>query len=113
MIDGYPVATWIEPIVKHARTNGWKGRVNSGYRTIEKQRQLYDRYKNSGFDNRYIAAKPGESNHNFTQYPKGAIDVSDPESFRDHIKDWHGIHKLRWAIDVGLQDSVHFSSTGR
>jgi hypothetical protein len=38
--------------------------VTSGYRTVAEQAALYEKYKNSGFDNRYIAAKPGQSMHN-------------------------------------------------
>jgi hypothetical protein len=42
---------------------GYDVRVTSGYRTYKKQAGLYDRYVKSGFNIRYIAAKPGTSNH--------------------------------------------------
>lgn len=113
LIDGHYVATWIEPIIHHAREHGWKGSVTSGYRSYEAQAALYKRYVDSGFNNRYIAAKAGQSNHQGVLYPRGAIDVSQPQAFRDAIRDWHGEHKLRWAEDVGLADTVHFSATGR
>jgi hypothetical protein len=38
--------------------------VTSGYRTNVEQARLYARYVASGYDNRYIAAKPGQSMHN-------------------------------------------------
>jgi hypothetical protein len=37
--------------------------VESGYRDYAKQAGLYKRYQDSGFNNAYIAAKPGTSNH--------------------------------------------------
>jgi hypothetical protein len=37
--------------------------VNSGYRTLHEQQVLYDRYVASGFNIKYIAAKPGQSQH--------------------------------------------------
>lgn len=37
--------------------------VTSGYRDYAKQKALYQRYVNSGYDRRYIAAKPGRSMH--------------------------------------------------
>lgn len=116
-IDGHPVATWIEPIVAHARSkkapHAWHGVITSGLRTTAQQTALYKRYKDSGFDPRYIAAKPGQSNHEGAVYPKGAIDVSDPQGFANAIRDWHGEHKLLWAVEHGLNDVVHFSGTGR
>jgi D-alanyl-D-alanine carboxypeptidase len=37
--------------------------VASGYRDYAKQASLYNRYVQSGYNNAYIAAKPGSSNH--------------------------------------------------
>lgn len=42
---------------------GQKVTVESGYRDRAKQAGLYQRYLDSGKDNRYIAAAPGTSNH--------------------------------------------------
>lgn len=39
--------------------------ITSGYRTVAHQAQLWDRYVRSGFNNAYIAARPGQSAHNF------------------------------------------------
>lgn len=39
--------------------------VTSGWRSYKEQEALYNRYRLSGFNNAYIAAKPGTSNHEF------------------------------------------------
>lgn len=39
--------------------------ITSGFRTYAQQAALYDRYRLSGFNRAYIAAKPGTSNHEF------------------------------------------------
>lgn len=45
------------------RTRGQLVTLTSGKRTYAQQAALYERYKASGFNIQYIAAKPGESNH--------------------------------------------------
>lgn len=45
--------------------------ITSGYRTRVEQAGLYERYKRSGFDRKYIAAPPGASNHEHG----GAVDA--------------------------------------
>lgn len=45
------------------RARGQLVSVTSGYRTYAQQAALYERYKASGFNIKYIAAKPGQSNH--------------------------------------------------
>lgn len=42
---------------------GYAVNVTSGYRTYDQQAALYARYVKSGFNQKYIAAKPGTSNH--------------------------------------------------
>lgn len=42
---------------------GYQVQVTSGYRTEAQQAALYARYVKSGFNIKYIAAKPGQSNH--------------------------------------------------
>jgi hypothetical protein len=73
--EGHQVAAWIQPILKFARAQGWKGGINSGYRSTAEQTRIY----NSGVR---PAARPGTSNHEFTAFPGGAIDVPTPPSFR-------------------------------
>jgi len=98
MIDGKPVANWIAKRLERARAAGWQGTVTSGYRSVAEQRRIYD----SGVR---PAAKPGQSNHNFTAFPGGAVDVSDPQQLARVLKKL-GIKKLQWA---GSKDVVHFS----
>lgn len=95
--DGKPVAGWIKPWLQYARQHGWKGSVNSGYRSVAEQRRIY----NSGVR---PAAKPGQSNHNFTGFPGGAIDVSDAAQLSRILK--RAGSPLKWA---GAKDPVHFS----
>jgi len=97
--DGKLVAAWIKPALEYARQHGWKGTVNSGYRSFADQTRIY----NSGVR---PAARPGTSNHEGTQYPRGAVDVSDaPTLARILQKSPYG-RRLQWA---GAKDPVHFS----
>jgi hypothetical protein len=98
MLDGKPVASWIAKRLLRARAAGWKGSVSSGYRSVAEQRRIY----NSGVR---PAAKPGQSNHNFTAFPGGAVDVTDAAQLAATLKKL-GISKLQWA---GGKDPVHFS----
>lgn len=97
--EGKPVAAWIAPILQYARRQGWKGTITSGYRSVAEQARIY----NSG---QRPAAKPGQSNHQFTGYPGGAVDVSDPQGLAAVIarSKYRGL--LTWA---GAKDPPHFS----
>lgn len=96
--DGKPVAAWIGKVLQQARAAGWKGTVNSGYRSVAEQARIY----NSGVR---PAARPGQSNHNFTAYPGGAVDVTDAPGLAATLRRL-GINQLVWA---GGKDPVHFS----
>lgn len=96
---GTPVANWIAPILSYARSKGWKGAVTSGYRSKAEQTQIYD----SGVR---PAAKPGTSNHEFTVYPGGAVDVSDAPQLSQILQGSPYAKALVWA---GSKDPVHFS----
>ena len=52
------------------------------------------------------AAKPGTSNHEFTAFPGGAIDVSNAAELSRILKSSPYASKLVWA---GAKDPVHFS----
>lgn len=104
MFDGKPVASWIAVRLERARAAGWKGTVNSGFRSVAEQRKLYDDMvagRRAG-----PVAKPGQSNHNFTAFPGGAVDVTDAPQLAAVLKHL-GIKKLQWA---GSADPVHFSN---
>lgn len=97
--DGQKVALWIVPILRYARSHGWKGTVNSGYRSLADQTRIY----NSGVR---PAAVPGTSNHEGDQWPRGAVDVTDAQQLSDILKKSPFGKILVWA---GSKDPVHFS----
>jgi hypothetical protein len=97
--EGRPVAKWIKPILEYARERGWKGQINSGVRSYADQQRIY----NSGVR---PAARPGTSNHEFTAFPGGAVDVSDAQSLSAILKRSKYAKTLVYA---GAKDPVHFS----
>jgi hypothetical protein len=97
--EGKKVAAWIAPALQYARQHGWKGGVNSGWRSLGEQTRIY----NSGVR---PAARPGTSNHEFTGYPGGAVDVSDAAQLSAILRNSPWRKKLIWA---GSKDPVHFS----
>jgi hypothetical protein len=97
--EGHKVAAWIKPALEYARQRGWKGTVESGYRSFADQTRIY----NSGVR---PAAKPGTSNHEFTAFPGGAIDATEAEHLAHILKTSPYSKLLVWA---GSKDPVHFS----
>jgi hypothetical protein len=102
--DGKTVAAWIKPALEYARQQGWKGSVNSGFRTDAEQKRIYD----SGVR---PAAKPrayggGGSNHEGAEFPAGAVDVSEAQQLSDILRNSPWRKKLVYA---GAKDPVHFS----
>lgn len=97
--EGHTVAAWIKPALVYARAHGWKGEVNSGFRTLQQQTNIY----NSGVR---PAAKPGTSNHEGADYPRGAVDVSDPAALSKILQRSPYATQLQWA---GGKDPPHFS----
>jgi hypothetical protein len=97
--EGTKVAGWISPILQYAREHGWKGQVNSGFRSFEDQTRIY----NSGVR---PAAKPGTSNHEGAEFPRGAVDVSDAAQLAQILARSPYKKRLVWA---GAKDPVHFS----
>lgn len=97
--DGVLVASWIAPILSYGRAHGWKGTVSSGFRTYQKQVELW----NSGVK---PVAKPGTSNHEGAIYPRGAVDVTDAAGLSAALAGSKYEKVLIWA---GSKDPVHFS----
>lgn len=93
------VAAWIAPILQYARQHGWTGTVQSGYRSLAEQTHIYD----SGVR---PAAKPGTSNHEFTMFPGGAVDVTAAPQLSAILAKSPYAKTLVWA---GSKDPVHFS----
>lgn len=96
---GKQVASWIAPILKYAQSKGWRGSVESGYRSKAEQERIY----NSGVR---PAAVPGTSNHEGTEYPRGAIDVSEAEQLSKILQ---GSPYAQALVYAGSKDPVHFS----
>jgi len=97
--EGKPVAGWIAPILSYARAHGWTGSVNSGFRSFADQTRIY----NSGVR---PAAKPGTSNHEGADFPRGAVDVSNAAQLAAILRRSKYRNLLVWA---GSKDPVHFS----
>lgn len=97
--EGVQVAAWIAPILRYARKQGWKGKVTSGYRSRAQQAAIY----NSGVR---PAARPGTSNHEGDEFPRGAVDVSEAQQLARILARSPYGGKLKWA---GAKDPVHFS----
>jgi D-alanyl-D-alanine carboxypeptidase len=97
--DGHQVARWIVPFLAYARQHGWKGHVESGYRSEAEQRRIY----NSGVR---PAAVPGTSNHEGKAFPRGAVDVTEASQLSMILKAMPGGSLLKWAESA---DPVHFS----
>jgi hypothetical protein len=99
LFEGKKVAAWIAPALTYARQQGWKGTVNSGFRSLADQTRIY----NSGVR---PAAKPGTSNHEGADFPRGAVDVSDAQTLSRILRASPWARKLVYA---GTKDPVHFS----
>lgn len=100
--EGKRVAGWIKPILEYARSHGWQGRVSSGFRTYAEQATIY----NSGVR---PAARPGTSNHEGADFPRGAIDVENADEARQL---WNILRKSPYGKELvyaGAKDPVHFS----
>ena len=108
-IDGVRVAPWIHARLLWARRKGWQGRVVSGWRSSQEQRALWESFQRG--ERPGPVARPGESNHEGLRWPRGAVDVTQPEVLaavlEDQPRHWR---KLRW---YGPGDRWHFSSSGR
>lgn len=101
-----PIANWIVPWLERSWDAGWRGVVNSGYRSPEYSEQLC--YQICGHPSCPGTCAGRTSNH--TQYvqPGGAVDVSDYYTFgavqqRIGSPLWNALPS----------DRVHFSATGR
>jgi hypothetical protein len=97
------IASWIAPVLDWASQHGWTGSVTSGYRDYSQQASI----NASGA----YSAPAGKSNHETTQYPGGAVDVTDPAQLIQVLKGYTGPYKLVGGV-LGAVDPEHFSATG-
>ncbi len=86
-----------------AYEHGWHGTVTSGYRSFYEQAQL----NAAGA----FSAPAGYSNHETTQYPGGAVDVTEPSQLIAALRGYKGPRKLIGGV-LGPADPEHFSATG-
>lgn len=103
--DGVPVAAWIVPQLRWARSHGWKGRVTSGWR--DPRRKITP---SPGLP----VAPQGKSNHNRTTWPGGAVDVTDADGLERVLRSGGPLapgRSLKRGTAIG--DPIHFSATGR
>ena len=98
-----PIAGWIAPVLQWASEHGWTGTVTSGYRNYSEQASI----NASGA----YSAPAGKSNHESTQYPGGAVDVTNPGQLIQVLKGYTGPNKLVGGV-LGPVDPEHFSATG-
>ena len=98
-----PIAGWISPVLDWASQHGWTGTVTSGYRDYSQQASI----NASGA----FSAPAGKSNHETTQYPGGAVDVTDPSQLMQVLKGYTGPYKLVGGV-LGPAVPEHFSATG-
>ena len=98
-----PIAGWIAPVLQWASEHGWTGTLTSGYRDYSEQASI----NASGA----YSAPAGKSNHESTQYPGGAVDVTNPGQLIQVLKGYTGPDKLVGGV-LGPVDPEHFSATG-
>jgi peptidoglycan hydrolase CwlO-like protein len=103
--SGIPVAAWIQPILVYAAGHGWNGHLvqYDGFRTYGDQQAV------AGTAD--VAAAPGRSRHEGTQWPDGAIDIPEGAAGFNAIVNGPGSPyrgQLQWRAPEG--DPVHFSS---
>lgn len=100
-----PIAAWIVPWLQKSWDAGWRGVVNSGYRSPEYSQQLC--YNICGAPSCPGTCAGTSSNHTQHVKPGGAVDVSD----------YYNFAAIQPRIGSPLRndlpnDRVHFSSTG-
>lgn len=99
--DGTPICKWIADELSWAREHGWTGRVESGYRSEQHQREVCA----TGVT---PCATPGTSNHEGKSYPGCAVDVTEAEQL-DKVLSKKPFRRLKWTGN-SIGDPVHFSS---
>lgn len=97
--DGKPVAAWIGHILQYVESKGVKPEVESGYRSEQKQQEIWD----SGVR---PAAEPGHSKHELKAFPGGAVDLKNAQAVAKVLEHSPYAHLLVYA---GSKDPVHFS----
>ncbi len=110
--DGVPVAKWLVPYLVWARKNGWRGRLNSGWRSPSYSDSLCRRICGAPYCPGRCAGR--RSNHAGSApppaQPSGALDVSDYITFKNLML--RAPFKIKLYNAMPRTDPVHFSTTG-
>lgn len=106
--DGRPVANWLLPYLQWARSQDWKGTLNSGWRDpVYSERLCYNMCGRPSCPGRCAGRN---SNHSGSVKPRGAIDVSYYYEFGQLMRRCPYEPKIFNAL--GARDPVHFSASG-
>lgn len=90
---------WAEALIRVARDYRLSPHITSGYRSVEKQRHLYEKYLRG--EHPFPVAAPGKSLHNYGL----AFDMISDDN------PWLGLVWEYWGGRYGgKNDSVHFSA---
>lgn len=102
--QGKPVAEWIVPILQYAYNHGWRGSVESGYRSDAEQTAIYK----SGVRPAAVPRSMGGSgsNHEGNRFPAGAVDIVDAAGLAKVLE---GSPYAKTLVYAGSKDPVHFS----
>ena len=107
--DGVPVAAVAVKYLLYARKKGWKGRLNSGYRTPAYSESLCFRMCGAPSCPGRCAGRA--TNHAWKDANRFAVDVSDYVTFGRIMRSAPFSIKIFNAL--GARDPVHFSPSGR
>jgi hypothetical protein len=106
--DGTPVAKWLVPYLQYARSHGWQGRLNSGWRSPSYSTSLC--YRMCGAPSCPGRCAGAASNHAGSDKPRGALDVSDYYRFGAIMRNAPFNPRIYNAL--GSRDPVHYSASG-
>lgn len=117
-VDGVRCTYAVRRRLVYARQNGWRGRALSGWRSDEQQLAAAARF--AAQLGRPVEAVyphgPLASNHCGTAWPKGAVDVTDPDGLERAMEQWTREGRRRPLLGNGYAlpfDRAHFSFNGR
>ena len=107
--DGKPCANWLIPYLSWAREHGWRGGLNSGFRSpVYSERLCFQICGRPSCPGRCAGRS---SNHTQHVKPNGAVDVSDYVTFARLMQRCPLSPRIFNAL--GARDPVHFSASGR
>lgn len=109
MYRGVRMAAWIAQVAHWADGHGYNGGYLSGYRSNADQARICQQKCGNPNGCPGTCAKPGTSNHHGIDYPAGALDVTDPDSFERVLRRYPGGPPLRRSLP---NDRNHFSHAG-